>query len=271
MRYLIQENILPGGNLIDKFKCAKRLGLDGIELTIFGAPWLDERLDDIAKAADASGMAPMVLCGGYRGWLGHFDDALRSNAVNDISRSLEYCRLLGVKALIAPAAFGMHSDCLPPFASRRTREEDNKILIEGLLRISEAAEKHEVVMFLEPLNRYEDHMVNTLGQAVDIIKSVGSPYVKIMGDLFHMSIEEGDIAGSLKKFGQHIAHIHLADSNRMQPGKGHTDFGRIFASLDKIGFSGFCAFECGFQGINREADIKESLDFLKNLELQNQS
>lgn len=50
MRVLVQENKLPGNDLFERFAAAKRLGLDGIELTIFEPPWLPDRIDEIAKA-----------------------------------------------------------------------------------------------------------------------------------------------------------------------------------------------------------------------------
>lgn len=99
------------------------------------------------------------------------------------------CPDLGITGLIAPAAFGMHSNALPPFSAPQSQEEDQRVLVEGLKRIRETAEKTRVFLLLEPLNRYEDHMLNTVEQAVTIIENVESPFIKVMGDIFHMSIE----------------------------------------------------------------------------------
>jgi sugar phosphate isomerase/epimerase len=104
------------------------------------------------------------------------------------------------------------------------------------------------VVFFEPLNRYEDHMVNRIDQACELCDAVGLDSVKVMGDLFHMNIEEDDPPASLRAGRRHLAHIHLADSNRAQPGTGHVDFRAAFAALDEIGFEGWLALECGLRG-----------------------
>jgi sugar phosphate isomerase/epimerase len=69
------------------------------------------------------------------------------------------------------------------------------------------------------------------------------PNVKLLADLFHMNIEEVDLAESLRRAGQHVGHVHLADSNRQAAGRGHTSFGPIAAALRQIGFSGYCSAE----------------------------
>jgi sugar phosphate isomerase/epimerase len=94
------------------------------------------------------------------------------------------------------------------------------------------ADREEVLVLLEPLNRYEDHMLNRLEGAVELSKAAGRDSIKVMGDLFHMNIEEDD----------------PADSNRLQPGAGHNDFAGAFGALRDIGFDGYLAMECGIRG-----------------------
>lgn len=60
-----------------------------------------------------------------------------------------------------------------------------------------------------------------------------------------MSIEEDDFPAAIHQTGEYLAHIHLANSNRIHPDAGHTDFAPIFAALDDIGFDGYLAMECG--------------------------
>ncbi len=83
-----------------------------------------------------------------------------------------------------------------------------------------------------------------------------------MADFFHMSIEERNIAASLEKAGDWVGHIHLADSNRMLPGQGHTDFKRPFAALKKIGYDKYMALECGILG-NPEEELPKCVKYLK--------
>ncbi|MEM2936505.1 MAG: sugar phosphate isomerase/epimerase, partial [Candidatus Bathyarchaeia archaeon] len=93
---------------------------------------------------------------------------------------------------------------------------------------------------------------------------VGREHVKIMADFFHMSIEEADIPASIKKAADYIVHVHLADSNRLLPGHGHTDFKRGFAALKKIGYRNFMALECGIPG-DPEIELPKCVKYLKQL------
>jgi sugar phosphate isomerase/epimerase len=103
-------------------------------------------------------------------------------------------------------------------------------------------------LLLEPLNRYEDNMLNRLDEGVELAKATKRGSIKIMGDLFHMNIEEDDLGESIRRTDGHLAHVHLADSNRAHPGAGHTDFAPVFDALREIGFDGYLAMECAVRG-----------------------
>ena len=100
-----------------------------------------------------------------------------------------------------------------------------------------------VPVFLEPLNRYEQHLVNRLEQGTAFAEEVGAG-VSIMADFFHMNIEEADIAESIRAAGRHLVYVHVADSNRLQPGSGHLDFRPGFRALKEIGYDGWLGIEC---------------------------
>ncbi len=99
------------------------------------------------------------------------------------------------------------------------------MLIEGLSELGEHAAREGVAVLLEPLNRYEDHMLHTLQEASELCAAVGLASVQVMGDFFHMSIEEQDLAASIRQIGPLLTHMHLADSNRQRLGQGPPIFG----------------------------------------------
>ena len=107
-------------------------------------------------------------------------------------------------------------------------------------------------------------MLNRLEQAVELSKAVGRDSVRVMGDLFHMNIEEDDPAGSIRQTGDHLAHVHLADSNRAHPGAGHNDFASAFGALREIGFGGYLAMECGIRG-DAETVLPQVVRYLRSL------
>jgi sugar phosphate isomerase/epimerase len=178
-------------------------------------------------------------------FIGDFDASLRRDALDQMRSLLSVIAEVGGEGAITPASFGMHSAALPPFGSPRTSEKDREVLLEGLAELGEHAAREGVAVYLEPLNRYEDHMLNRLDQAVALCSDLGLDSVKVMGDLFHMSIEEADLPAAIRSAGSHLAHVHLADSNRKYPGAGHTDFAPIFTALREIDFTGCLAMECG--------------------------
>ena len=126
------------------------------------------------------------------------------------------------------------------------------MLVDMLGQLGTHAQRRGVRVFLEPLNRYEDHMVNTLAEGADLCRAVGLASVRLMADLFHMNIEEADLAASLRDAAEVVAHVHLADNTRLEPGTGHTDFAAAFGALREIGFEGYGAVECRLSG---EADV----------------
>ena len=267
MKYMIQTGMLGAQNLEEGFSLAKQLGFDALELTGYGGKTLEELAAEAAAAAEQCGIAAKALCGGYRGWIGHFDEEKRAMAVDDICKAMEICAGVGIQGIIAPAAYGMHSNCLPPHRGPRTADEDRAALLDSLRRIAVSAEKHGTMLYLEPLNRYEDHMLNTLESAVGLIEAVGSKKIRVMLDLFHGSIEEASLAESAGKYAPHIRHVHLADSNRLLPGQGHTDFKSVFDALKANGFNGYLSYECGFPGRgDKAAELADSLHYLKSLD-----
>jgi sugar phosphate isomerase/epimerase len=83
-----------------------------------------------------------------------------------------------------------------------------------------------------------------------------------MADFFHMGIEEADIAASIRAAGNHIRYVHVADSNRLQPGRGHLDFKPGFRALKDIGYDGYLAIECRVDGPYDEA-IREAVRLIR--------
>jgi sugar phosphate isomerase/epimerase len=113
----------------------------------------------------------------------------------------------------------------------------------ALEEFGERARKAGTTFLLEPLNRYEGNVINTIGDAAEMIRSLSTRHVTILADLFHMNIEEEDLSGALRSGGPLITHVQLADSNRRPPGHGHTDFAAVAAALGSIGYRGYLSAE----------------------------
>ncbi|MBE3040399.1 MAG: sugar phosphate isomerase/epimerase [Chloroflexi bacterium] len=105
------------------------------------------------------------------------------------------------------------------------------------------SEKLGVMAGFEALNRYETSMGHRLEECIGYVEIIGSSNMKIVGDTFHMNIEEASLPDAIEKAGSRLAHLHFPDSHRLAPGGGHIDFPPILDALRRIDYSGYLSFE----------------------------
>ncbi len=115
--------------------------------------------------------------------------------------------------------------------------------VEVLARLAEKAKASGITLGLEAVNRYESNLINTGAQAVDFIKETGSDNIKVHLDSYHMNIEDGDLAASIRTCGDALGYFHVGESHRGYLGTGTIDFRTIFRSLVDIGYTGTITFE----------------------------
>lgn len=116
-------------------------------------------------------------------------------------------------------------------------------LADSLELLAEHAKQYDVPLIYEPLNRYETNLSTTLESGSKLIRSLSTGNVVLLADLFHMNIEEINIADALRSAGKHVGHVHFVDSNRRAAGFGHIDFAPIAQALHEINFAGFASAE----------------------------
>jgi len=259
LKFSVQEHLVPGRTLSEKWALVSDMGYAGLELR--GGAGFADRLPEL-RAAARDGVVMASVCLISDRFIGAFDAETRAEAIGIMKELLSVIAEIGGQGAITPAAFGLHSDRLPPFKAPRSAEEDRAILLDALGQLGEHAGREGATVWLEPLNRYEDHMVNTLAQGAEICRTLAQPAVRLMADFFHMNIEEAHIASSLRQAGELVGHVHLADSQRLEPGQGHTDFAAGFAALDEMAFDGFGALECRLSG-EPEASLRKTLEVLE--------
>ncbi|MFD0893412.1 sugar phosphate isomerase/epimerase [Luteolibacter ambystomatis] len=124
-----------------------------------------------------------------------------------------------------------------------SREQALDWLAEALHEAGATAAEYHVPFLYEPLNRYETNLFNRQAIAAAWLAEREITNVKLLADLFHMNIEEDDIAAALVTAGPWIGHIHWADSQRRAMGTGHTDPAPIIAALRQIGYAGHISAE----------------------------
>jgi len=163
------------------------------------------------------------------------DPAVRRDAVDRIKQQVEFAKKLGAQVIIGL----IRGTC-------QQRDE----LADALDRVGECllecgayGTQHGVRLVVEPLNRYETTLLNSIGETVEFLERIRADNIGILADSFHMNIEEPSIEESLVRAGDRVTHVHVADSNREAPGHGHIDFRGLADTLAKIGYDGFYSAE----------------------------
>jgi sugar phosphate isomerase/epimerase len=240
----VQERLVPGASLREKYEAARRFGFDALELS--ERPAFDE-----ARTAIREGIPVTAIAGGYRGWLIDPDPEQVRAARADIASLLDLAGELATGIVVVPI-WGRTRN-LPGIATGRTPDEDQALFLEGLGPLAEHAERRGARIFVEPLNRYQNDVCVTIDDALRLRDAIGSPAVFVCADTFHMNIEEADLAASLASAGERLGYLQVADSQRHEPGAGHIDFPRIFEGLAAMGYAGDIGMECA--GLSGDPDV----------------
>ena len=227
---------------------AARLGFDAVE--IFAPDAAAVRALNLPKLLGDNGLSLAAL-GTGAGFLQR-QLTLTSPSAAVRAEAIDFVRaMIDVAAEFKSAVIvgSMQGRCTPEVP----RDRAIGYLWEALFVLGDHAPPLNVKVFYEPLNRYETNLANTVGAGLTIIEKLSTKNVVLLADLFHMNIEERDIAAALldaesitaeRRGGWPVVgHVHFADSNRRAPGFGHTDFAPIAAALREINYDGYISAE----------------------------
>jgi sugar phosphate isomerase/epimerase len=256
MKLTIREGMVPGASLGEQLAWLQTMGIDAVELhgASMGLPAneLRRHFEGSPIAVSAIEGVPALL---------NADPGTRDAAKEQIRHRLRLAGELGAVGVLIVPQFG-RAAALPDLSPYKTGADlERELLLAQLCELAPDAERSGVTLFLEPLNRYEAYIVNRIEQGAAIARQIG-PQVATMADLFHMGIEEADLPESIRANAGHIVYVHVADSNRLQPGRGHLDFQPSFEALKEIGYDGYLGIECRVDGPYDDA-IRESVAFLR--------
>jgi 5-keto-L-gluconate epimerase len=245
--------ILFSGDLVHKLPMIAGLGYQSIDLFIRRAD--ESGLGEVEHAIRATGLKVAIVAAvsafvdeGL--FLSSPDSAVRRALLERMKLQIEFAARLGARVPIGV------------LRGKEGGEERLKLLADSLFALQRIAEPMGVQFALEPVNRYETGLIHTVQEALDFLRRFGLPQFGLLPDTFHMNIEEASIETSIQLAGAQLAHIHLADSNRRVPGKGHLTWQTIFEALKKIDYQGACGLEC-IPGPYPTQDAREGINFLQ--------
>lgn len=128
MYYGTQDRAFFPADFTEKFKFLKGIGFKAFEVD---GKALVEHVDEIKKAVEETGLPVTTACGGYRGWIGDFDEKKRLEGIEDLKEILCCIKEVGGTGVVVPAAWGMFSLRLPPMVPPRSHEEDVKVILDS--------------------------------------------------------------------------------------------------------------------------------------------
>ena len=210
-------------------------GYTGVELPLLTPSGLD--IPRIRAALREHGLdctASSALPKGYS----LIDAATQAATVDWLVRVVEDAAALGSPVLCGPL--------LTPIGEMRGRgrtQEEWETSVTALRELGDRIAGSGVTIALEPLNRFESFVVNTVEDAVRLIQEVDRLSIRLLLDTFHMNIEESDIPAAIADAGGYIAHFHLSENHRGSVGAGHISWDAVLDELAASGYDGWLVVE----------------------------
>jgi D-psicose/D-tagatose/L-ribulose 3-epimerase len=238
------EKDLP---LIEK---AKKLGFDVLDINVahperFPAEKVSEKIKEVGiEAVTTIGMPQDSN-------IIHPDPAVRKQGLNTLKKMVDINVEIGSKIIagVIYASWGY-------ITGKPRTEEEWKWSVENMREAAEYAKsKGDVILAVEPVNRFETHFINIAEDGVKYCKDVGTGNMKILLDAFHMIREEMSFTDAVNICGrEYLGYVHVCENNRGIPGTGLVPWREFFTALKNIDYDGplsIESFDPGFEELNR--------------------
>ena len=220
------------------FEELKKAGYDGIELPLFdGDP---EHFAKVGQAAKDNGLRTTAVCvmPDEQHDCISSDAAIQEAALGHIKWAVDCVEAAGGEVLAGPIhqPLGVFSGDPP------TMEERTNLVTVHKKAAAYAAQKN-ITLAVEPLNRFECYVLNTVEDSADIVAQVGADNYGLLYDTFHANIEEKDPVGVIAPNLDAISHVHFSENDRGTPGKGHVPWKETMTALKAGGYEGWRTME----------------------------
>ncbi|MFY9160097.1 sugar phosphate isomerase/epimerase family protein [Aquirufa ecclesiirivi] len=242
MKYPVAMNMLVYGpdmneSLIPHLSYIKEVGYTGVEIPIFETdlaywkPWKEE-INRLGLE-----VFTVTFLGADRNTISP-DPTVRKNGVEFLKKAVDVTAYLGATWLSGPyhSALGVFSGAAPT-------QQELDWSKESMLELAEHAQKMNVMLGLEYLNRFENYVVSSADQLYGLVKAINHPNVKIMFDTFHAHIEEFNTGEAMIRIADEVGHFQLSENTRATLGEGQVHWANVFESLDKMNYKGWLVVE----------------------------
>ncbi|MEX3013993.1 sugar phosphate isomerase/epimerase family protein [Gymnodinialimonas hymeniacidonis] len=212
-------------------RAAADIGFDLLEVLIFDPSEIDVAMTRQAMAGTGLELRLGMALGPETDISSSNPDIAAAGEVT-VERCLEISSDLG-----APSVSGITYAAFNNYDVGPTTAQRDQVLA-SFSRLDDRAGALGLRLGIEPVNRYESHLINTIDQATDAIREIGGKNLFVHMDTFHMNIEEADFTASIARAGSLLGYAHLADNHRGLLGAGTFDFKTYFRALAAAGYTG---------------------------------
>lgn len=213
---------------------ARELGYDVFEFCVDDPATVS--IAAVRERAAANGLGISVTGGfGPDRDASHPEADVRANAVDYLRVLVDYAAELGSPTVSGPMFTAVAVKLLQ---TPQEREAQLERAAESLRLVADYAADRDVRLAMEPLNRFESHLINTVDQGLDLIGRIGRDNVGFVLDTFHMNIEEKNLGDAIRRAGSRVFGFQASENDRGIVGSGNVDWAGCWAALDDIGFGG---------------------------------
>lgn len=226
------ETIFADRPFEERIDCVAQAGLGAFEFW----DWPPKDIQRINERRQLHNLEVAAFLMEPRGRLVHAD--AQAELREGLSHSIATAQMLGCRNLIV--LVGRESP-----ASSRPEQRDN--IVRGLKQMAPLAEEAGVTLLLEPLNVIVDHAgfyLSSSQEAFQMVEEVGSPNVKVLFDIYHQQISEGNLIANITRHLDWIGHFHAADvPGRHEPGTGEINYANVMRQVSQAGYNGYVGLE----------------------------
>ena len=223
------------GSIVDAMDQVKKAGYQAIEFWT----WWDKDMDAVANAQQRLGLEVATFCTKF---VNPGDPGLQADYLAGLKESAAVAKRLGCSTLIAQAGWEFES-----FPKEITRKQHRAALLDTMRRAAEFVEKEGITLVIEPLNTKVNHPgyhLSTSEDSFDLIDRIGSKQVKILFDIYHQQITEGDLIRNIRENISRIGHFHAAGCpGRHELDTGELNYPNIFHAIREAGYTGYVGLE----------------------------
>ena len=229
------DAVFMGCSFTEAMKAVKEAGYPAIEFWT----WWDKDMDAIARAQDRLELDVTAFCTKF---VNPGDLSQQTDYLHGLKESIAVAKRLSCKTLIAQAGWEFDS-----FSKEITRKAHRAAFLDTMRRAADLAEKAQMTLVIEPLNNLVNHPgyhLSTSEDAFDVIDRIGSSCVKVLFDIYHQQITEGNLLMNITENVDKIGHFHAAGNpGRNEITKGEINYTHVFECISGLGYDGYIGLE----------------------------